>query len=272
MSVEEEPSGSGGEGGHGSAQPQSERERDGVLSGIRVDIRRLHAAWLGVLFPRQLEAEHSVLGKWRPETTGGKVKYWSWAALGALLLAVLYPLALFGFGLRFYARRADSTATRLGLLGVVLLSVLVWGALTAAVYLRLSLTAVAAVGSASVVATLAAMLAYLSARRGRRLSTVLLAYPFAVTAIFLPPVVAALYSPAVAAAVFPRSENLAVVILDDLLPMVPVIGERTSALLRANFELQGVAYALMWFGIAVPVGWTLGTVVTLADIVRPKED
>ena len=79
-------------------------------------------------------------------------------------------------------------------------------------------------------------------------------------------------SPTVAAAVFPRSENLAVVILDDLLPVVPVIGERTSALLRANFELQGVAYALMWFGIAVPVGWTLGTVVTLADIVRPKED
>jgi hypothetical protein len=28
----------------------------------------------------------------------------------------------------------------------------------------------------------------------------------------------------------------------------------------------------MWFGIAVPVGWFLGVVVTVADLVRPKGD
>ena len=40
----------------------------------------------------------------------------------------------------------------------------------------------------------------------------------------------------------------------------------------AEFDLEGVTYVLLWFGISVPVGWLLGTVVTLADLVRPAEE
>jgi hypothetical protein len=41
--------------------------------------------------------------------------------------------------------------------------------------------------------------------------------------------------------------------------------------LIGNFDRQGWAYAIMWFCIAVPVGWILGGLVTLADLVRPAE-
>jgi hypothetical protein len=39
--------------------------------------------------------------------------------------------------------------------------------------------------------------------------------------------------------------------------------------LVAEFDLEGVAYVLLWFAVAVPLGWLLGGVVALADLVRP---
>jgi hypothetical protein len=89
------------------------------------------------------------------------------------------------------------------------------------------------------------------------------------TAIFLPPVVAALYSPAVADAVLPGSYSLAERFLDFLAttPFEPV-----AAFMRAEYDLEGVAYVFMWFGIAVPLGWIVGTLVSLADVVRPKDE
>lgn len=244
-----------------------EREREpagGIVAGIRVDLRRLHDAWMELLFPRQRDVEHAVLGRWRPRRTRDRVVYWAWAAIGVPFLAVLYPLALLGFAIRFNARRLDSASTRLGLVGVVLLAIIVWGALTAAAYVQLSGTAVLAVGSASVVAVISAGLAAVFTERGGRVTTVLLAYPFGVTAVLLPPVVAALFSPTVADAVLPGSDSLAVWLLDNPLAVFGI-----GDYLRDNFDLAGVAYVLMWFAIAVPFGWLLGLLVTLADLVRP---
>jgi hypothetical protein len=39
--------------------------------------------------------------------------------------------------------------------------------------------------------------------------------------------------------------------------------------LRANFEREGAAHAIIWFAISVPLGWLFGILVTLADLVRP---
>lgn len=249
-----------------------EREPDvPLLRAIQVDVRRLYDTWMAVAFPRQREAEHSVLGRWRPETSRDKAVYWVWAAVGVPLIVLCYPLAVLGFAARFYTRRFDSAQSRLGLLGVVLVSVLIWGLLIVATYLGLTARAVLAVGGASVVATFSAVLAVMFTRWDGRPVTVLLAYPFAVTAIFLPPVVAALYSPSVAEAVLPGSDRLAVYLLNDVLPGLP-LGERASSYLRTNYELVGAAYALMWFAIAVPVGWLLGIIVTLADLIRPHPE
>jgi MFS family permease len=243
----------------------SDASPPGVIDAIRIDLARLYAVWMGILFPRQRES-HSVLGKWEPETTLGTVKYRIWGVIGAVVLVILYPLTLLGFAARFYARRIDRTAASIGTLGVVLVSVLAWGLLTAVAQVRFESRGFIAVAAAGVVATVSAVLARVFTRGGR-VKSVLVGYPFAVTAIFLPPVVAALYSPALAEFVFPRSELLAIWILDNLLF---VFGLNT--LIRATFNLQGVWYVAMWFGIAVPVGWFVGGLVALAELVRPTDD
>jgi hypothetical protein len=105
------------------------------------------------------------------------------------------------------------------------------------------------------------------ARREGRASTVVLAYPLGVTAIFLPPVVASLYSPTLASVVFPSSESLAVWLLNNVLAVGGL-----AAFIRASFELQGLAHVGMWFLLAVPTGWFLGALATLATGVRRSRE
>jgi len=238
-----------------------------VIAGIRYDLRTLHTHWMGIVFPQVRDDPHPVTGSWSPETPLQRALYAVWALLGALGLLGLYPLAVLGLATRFYVRRFDRTATRIGVVGVVLLSVVVWGALTALARLRFSPEGFLAVGAAGAVATVSAVLAVGFSRVGGRGTSVLFAYPFAVTAVFLPPVVAALYSPTLADAIFPRSTSLAVWLLDNVLTVGGV-----NTLLRQRFDLIGYAYVGMWAGISVPLGWMLGVLVTLANVVRPSDE
>ncbi|SEO39854.1 hypothetical protein SAMN04487948_102235 [Halogranum amylolyticum] len=241
-----------------------ESTRPGILGAIRIDLARLHATWMELLFPRQLDPSR-VLGKWHPETTMEKTGYVGWATVGLPLVVFGYPLLLAGMLIRFHARRLDSAGTRLGVLGVGLLSLVVWGGLTAVAHLRFSQSGFLAVLAASVVATVAAALAVVFGRVGGRATSVFFADPTAMTALFLPPVVAALYAPSIASVVFPISQSLAVRLLDTVFSVGGL-----DVLLRQRFDLRGVAYVAMWFGLAVPLGWLFGVVVTLADVVRPR--
>lgn len=243
-----------------------ERRSPGLLGAIRIDVLRLHETWMELLFPRQLDASH-VLGKWKPETTPQKVGYYLWAALGVLPVLVGYPLLLVGFATRYYAARLDSAVTRIGVLGVVGIATLVWGALTVVTHFQLSTEAFLAVGAASVVAVVAAGLAALFAKVGGRITSVLLAYPAAMTALFLPPVVAALFTPSLGNVIFPNSTELAIWILDTVLAVGGI-----NEWLRANFTLEGTGYVLMWLALSVPAGWLLGLLVALADLIRPRAD
>ena len=94
----------------------------------------------------------------------------------------------------------------------------------------------------------------------------LFAYPFARTAIFLPPVVAALFSKTLAAIVLPNSTALARWLLANALAPIGL-----AELFSETFDLEGVAYVIMWLAISFPIGWVLGALVTLADLVRPAE-
>jgi len=239
-----------------------------IVDGIKYDVRRMHETWMELVYPRQRGASDTVLGKWTPSTQGGMILYRTWAVLGAPIVAIVYPFVLLGAFIRFQTRRIDATAERIGLLGVLLLFAIVWGGLAATVRFGLDLNegAFVAVGAAAIVATISAGLALLFKRWDGRAATVLLAYPFAVTAVFLPPVVAALYSPTIADVVIPGSDNLARWLLDNVLTIGGI-----DEWLRTNFDREGWAYPIMWFGIAVPVGWILGGLVTLADLVRPTE-
>jgi len=239
-------------------------EGGGIVEGLKVDVVRLHETWMELVFPRQRTALHQVLGKWRPRTRGDRIKYRVWGAVGVPVVALLYPLLLVGFAVRFSARRFDSANAKLGVVGVVVLAALLWGGLTALARVRLAFDGFLAVGAASAVAVVSAGLAALFTRLGGRGTTVLFGYPFAMNAIFLPPVVAALYDPSLSG-VLERSETLAVFLLDGVLTVYGI-----NDYLRANFSLEGIAVLAMWVGIATPLGWFLGTVVTLADAVRPR--
>ena len=238
----------------------------GFVGAVRYDLKRLHESWMALFFPRQRGGDSGVLGKWEPSSTSGRMAYRLWSVVGTPVVGMLYPLALFGFATRYYTRKIDGTATRLGVVGVVLLSLLVWGALTALARLRFSEAGFLAVAAAGGVATVAAALAYLTGTYGGRASTVLFAYPFGVTAIFLPPVVAALYSPSLSSVIFPKSYTLAVWLLENPLDVWGI-----NTLLREEFALEGLGYVGMWFALAVPLGWLLGLVVSLANVIRPKK-
>jgi hypothetical protein len=245
----------------------------GLIGAIRIDITRLHETWMEVLFPRQLDPGH-VLGKWKPETAFETLGYYLWGLLGLPLVLIGYPLLLVGYGTRFYAAKLDSAATRLGILGAVLLSLVVWGALSLAASFQFGVSGqfslvegVYAVLAASGVATVAAALAIFFSRIGGRATSVLLAYPAGMTALFLPPVVAALFEPTLQETIFPASEELAITILDEIL-FVGGLNE----FIRNEFTLEGTGYVLMWLALSIPLGWFLGGLVALADFIRPKSD
>ncbi len=242
------------------------RRSPGLLGAIQIDIMRLHETWMEVIFPRQLNPGH-VLGKWKPETGTQKLSYYLWAVLGILPVVIGYPLLLVGFATRFYASKLNSAGARLGIVGAILLSIVVWGGLTVVARYQLSFEGFTAVFAASAVATVAAAAAVFFSRVGGRVTSILLAYPSAMTALFLPPVVAALYMPSLGQIIFPGSEQLAIWILDTLL----VYGG-LNEILREQFALEGVGYALMWLGLAVPLGWLFGILVTFANLIRPKDE
>ena len=245
--------------------------QEGLVGAIKIDLVRLHETWMEFIYPRQRGAENTVLGKWTPDGGAEAFFYRLWSAVGVPVVGLVYPLVLLGYFIRFQSRRVNVTAERLGLVGVLLLFVLLWGALSTLVRFvapgSFVSGGVVAVLAASAVAVVAAGLSYGFWRLGGRLTTVLLAYPFAMTAIFLPPVVAALYSTALADVVLSGTDSLAVWFVQE----GPDLFGLTDYLV-AEFDLEGVAYVLLWFAIAVPLGWLLGGVVTLADLVRPTPE
>lgn len=240
----------------------------GVIGGVRIDLKRLHETWMELVYPRQRAAGDTVLGRWKPDTRLGMILYRAWSALGVPVIAVVYPLVLLGAFIRFQTRRIGRGAASLGLFGVVLLSVLVWGGLAALARFELDLIAggFVAVALAGVVATVSAALAVGARSAGGRGTTVAFSYPFAMTAIFLPPVVAALFSRTLAAIVLPSSTAIARWLLANALAPLGL-----ADLFSRTFDLEGVGYVLMWLALSFPVGWVLGTLVTLADLVRPTE-
>ncbi|WP_121744516.1 hypothetical protein [Natronorubrum halophilum] len=245
----------------------------GVVVAVKTDVQRLHGGWMELVFPRQRGRGHSVMGKWKPESLPQKLGYHVWSILGLFGLLLLYPLTVVGLGTRFYAAKLDSTRTRLGIVGVTGIALLGWGLLTVAwgamAYMDridIPLDAVLAVAAASGVATLSTALAATFSKVGGRAVTVVFAYPFAMTALFLPPVVAALVTPSLHPYVLDPSYEFAVWALDNVLYVGGL-----SEYLRGNFSLEGAAYAAMWLGISIPLGWFLGIVVALANLVRPSE-
>lgn len=237
-----------------------------LVTAVRADFRRLLAVWRGLLFSMD-SANHPVRSQWRPRTTRDRLAFRTWSALGAVLIAAAYPFAVAGFWVRYVTRRLNRVATGLGLLTLLAAVAVAWSALTALAWGSLPAGGFKAVLTASAVATAAAGLAWGTAHAGGRRLTLIAAYPLAVAAIFLPPVTAALFSPTLGAVILPRSTSIAAWILDNVL----FVGN-LNAVIRQQFNLSGIAFVGMWSGLAVPIGWGLGLLVTFANAVRPRGD
>ncbi|SEA37588.1 hypothetical protein SAMN04488065_2867 [Haloplanus vescus] len=236
-----------------------------LVTAVRADLMWLLTAWRQLLFSSESN-RHPVRARWSPQTTRERVGFWVWSALGAVLIGVTYPFVVAGFWVRYVTHRLNQVATGLGLLALLAAVGVAWSALTALAWGQLPAAGFKAVLTASVVATGSAGLAWAAARTGGRRVTFVVAYPFAVAAIFLPPVTAALFSPTLGEIILPRSTSLAAWILDNLL----VVGN-LSTVIRQQFDLSGLAFVAMWSGLAAPIGWLLGLLVTLANAVRPRD-
>lgn len=251
-------------------QPRRDAQSDGdsLLAAIKTDLVRLHDGWIRTVFKKHRSEDHPVLGDWEPDSGLSMALFRLWGLIGLIVVVLTYPFLLAGFITRFYVTRIDRYAARVGIIGVVLTSIVVWAALTVGAYLRdFPVEGVLAVGAAGSVATVSAALAYIFSKIDGRPVSILFAYPFGVTAVFLPPVVAALYSEVLASLVFSRSDVLAIWLLDSVLTVGGL-----NTLLRNTFDLVGMAYVAMWFALAVPVGWILGLFVAFADLIRPTRD
>jgi hypothetical protein len=234
-----------------------------LLAGAKIDLRRLLSAWRTIVFSRQTD-EYSVQDRWHPGSPGAKLAFWAWSILGVVLIGVVYPFAALGFWTRYVGRQIDRIVAGLGVLVIIAAMAVLWGGLTALAWDRLPTTGFRAVLAASVVATASVGLSWVFARYGSRRLTLVFAYPFAVAAIFVPPVTAALFSPAIGAGLLSESELFAEWLLNNV-----VIGG-LSTTIRQQFELAGLAFIGMWFGFAVPVGWALALLVSLANLIRPR--
>ena len=237
-----------------------------LAGAVRTDLLRLLTVWRGLLFSVE-STNHPAQARWRPQTGRDRLAFWAWSALGSVLIGVTYPFAVAGFWVRYTTRRLGRVAAGLGLLTVVAVVAVAWSALTALAWESLPTAGFKAVLAASAAATVSTGLAWGTARTGGRRLTFLAAYPFAVAAVFLPPVTAALVSPTLGEVVLPRSTSLAAWLLDNVL----IVGD-LSAVIRRQFDLSGLAFVGMWAALAVPVGWGLGLLVVVADAVRPRGD
>jgi hypothetical protein len=237
-----------------------------LVAAIRADFVRLLTAWRAILFSTDSN-DHPIRRRWRPETTRDRLAFWTWSGLGAVLIVAAYPFAVAGFWARYVTRQLNRIATGLGLVAIVAVVAVTWSALTALAWGQLPASGFTAVLTASVVATISAALAWGTARAGGRRLTLVAAYPFVVAAIFLPPVTAALFSPTLGEIILPRSTSLAEWILDNVL----FVGD-LNAVIRQRFNLSGASFVGMWAGLAVPIGWGLGLLVTFANAVRPRDD
>jgi hypothetical protein len=243
------------------------RNEQGLADAIKYDVRVLHETWMEMLFPRQRNAENTVLGKWKPEETSAVISYKLWYGFGIPIISILYPLVLFGYFFRYQVRKLNVTAARLGFFGVVIVFALLWGGLTALVYFELQSAldegAVVGIGAASAVAIVSSALSFGFSRLGGRGTTVFLAYPFAMTALFLPPVVAALFWDPLGSVIIEEG--------DDFFSWAFDTGpEALTEPLGERFDRQAYHHAIIWFIVSFPVGWVLGFLVTLADLIRPK--
>lgn len=229
------------------------------MSQLFNDLHRIHLLWMSLLYPRQLN-QHSVTGRWKPESVVRVVGFRLWGVLSVPVVGVSYALFLLGMIFRHAVETAVAVADKAGISLTVFGFGLFWLGISLALYNYTDPAQTLAFAVSAVVALVCLTISILSQRRFGAVGTVLVSYPTAYNSVFLPPITAAVTTSAdILAPILPTSYSIAVVVLNAL--PTPL-----SSFLRSTFQIDGGGHLLMWVGISIVVGWTTGILFNIFQI------
>ncbi|WP_210408991.1 transfer complex protein [Halorhabdus rudnickae] len=133
------------------------------------------------------------------------------------------------------------------------ITALVWGLAVLYGAISFGQSGLIALVAGSIVAVLSASVATLFYRVPGRAKTIGLAYPFGMNVVFLPATVIALYEPTFSP-ILDMSSSVGFWIAGTILAPMGL-----EQFFYSTFDLSGPTYLLMWFVIAFPVGWVVGS-------------
>lgn len=205
---------------------------------------------------------HPVAGVKMPKGRVQMSIYLIWSFLGYPASVAGYLLAVVGNILKIFVDRIVSKADDWGISSVFLLLLLLWVSIGVAVLYFYQQEDAIAFALSSTIGLLSLIIAFVAREIGSSKTTVLVAYPAAYTAIFLPPVSAALIVPEIASTVLPLSTDVANYILNSA-----IVFDSLEDSLRSTFNLIGFSHLILWTAISVTLGWFTGICVKSAELV-----
>lgn len=227
------------------------------------DFKTIHSYWMNLVYERHLNP-HPVLGKETPETTKGKILQNSWWTIGILFSAVIYPVLLLGFGIRFvFVDKINNFVRNHGILSTILLISVLWGSLIGTSYYLGETETATAVAASSVIAVVSTILSYYIRKIGGRFTTVLLSYPLAYTAILLPPVTFAVIHSGYGGGILNLSTEIAVWMQNTI---AKPLGLREA--ISNRFDLTGLNYVVLWTIFSFILGWLTGVIVSISRLFK----
>jgi hypothetical protein len=231
---------------------------------IQRDIKTVHSYWMSTLFDNQNQT-HPVAGKKIPTDKLQMSIYFIWSGLGYPVSVIGYLLAVVGNVIKIFVDRIVSKADEWGISSVFVLALLSWMIVGVVVFYLYGQEDAIAFAVSSTISLLFLIISFVSREIASVKTTVVIAYPAAYTAVFLPPVSAALIVPEIASTVFPLSTDVANYILNSL------VFDSLENFLRSTFNLIGFSHLILWSAISVTLGWLTGISVKSAELVY-KDD
>lgn len=232
---------------------------------IRRDIKTVHAYWISILFEKK-NRPHPVAEEDIPTNRVQMSIYIIWSVLGYPVSVIGYLLAIAGNIIKIFVDRIVSKADDLGISNVFIFALIAWMIIGIVVFYLYGQEDAIAFAISSIISLLFLIISFVSREIGSAKTTVIISYPAAYTAVFLPPVSAALIVPEIASLVFPLSVDVVNYILD-----LPIVFDALENYLRSTFNLEGVSHLILWTLISVTLGWFTGISVKSAELVY-KDD
>lgn len=227
------------------------------------DVKNIHSYWMDLLYDRHRQP-HPVLGKEIPNSRKGRFFRKLWLVIGVIFSVVTYPTLLTGLAVRFVFIKKVNKFIRNNGIAVALLTVSsLWMCLIGlSYYINGSETAVG-VAVASTIAVTSTIVSYYTSRVGGRVTTILLSYPLAYTAILLPPVTFAVIHSGYGQSLLMVTTDIAVW-LQNTISKPLMLREFISK----QFDLVGYNYMVLWTIFSFIIGWLTGLIVSVSRIFR----